>query len=189
MIEVGTGAVSGGTIVVDHSFTMLSSQGICTRITDGAPTDSSVDIDRDGWIIDNVGNNQLYHRSQSVWRALQNSIITVEAHTENDTLTLAESGSVHTNLGDSDGVDLKLPASATAGTYFTFSLQVAQTLDVVIDAAAGKFYINGTISTDDGGNDLKVTADDEGESITLMSDGAGGWFVTAVNGTWTVSQP
>jgi len=113
----------------------------------------------------------------------------VEAHAANDTLTNAESGSVHTNLGDTDGVDLKLPASAPAGTYFTFALQVAQTLDVVIHAAGGKFYDGGIISTDDGGNDLKITADDEGEAITLMCDGAGGWFVVDKVGTWTVSQP
>lgn len=115
---------------------------------------------------------------------------TVSAHTATtDVLTAAQSGSVHTNLGDANGSAVKLPAAAPAGVYFIFALQVAQTLDVVVGAAAEKFYIGGTISTDDGGNDLKVTADDEGESITLMSDGAGGWFVTASNGTWTVSQP
>lgn len=114
--------------------------------------------------------------------------IVVEAHTENDTLTLSESGSVHTNLGDSGAQTIKLPDSATAGIYFIFALQVAQAVNVEIHAAGGKFYHGGTISTDDGGSDLMITADDEGESITLMSDGADGWFVTAENGTWTVSQ-
>lgn len=64
------GAVSGGTIVVYHDFTMLSADGVCTRITDGAPTDSSVEIDRDGWIIVDVGNNALYWRSQSAWKSV-----------------------------------------------------------------------------------------------------------------------
>ena len=118
-----------------------------------------------------------------------NDVRVVTAHTGADTLTVAESGSIHTNLGDANGASCKLPADAPVGTYFTFSLQVAQAVDVIIGKAAGKFYIGGTISTDDGGNDLKVTADDEGESITLCCDGANGWFPLAINGTWTVSQP
>jgi len=118
-----------------------------------------------------------------------NIILAVEAHTTNDTLTLAESGSVHTNLGDTGAQTIKLPASATAGIYYTFALQVAQAVNVEIGESGGKFYHGGVISTDDTGNDLIITADDEGESITLMSDGAGGWFVTAEVGTWTVSQP
>jgi hypothetical protein len=115
--------------------------------------------------------------------------VSVTAHTGSDTLTVGSSGSVHTNLGDANGSSVKLPASAPAGTNFTFALQVAQAMDVIIHGAGGKFYDGGTISTDDGGGDMKITADDEGECLTLMSDGAGGWFVTAKVGTWTVSQP
>lgn len=113
----------------------------------------------------------------------------VEAHTENDTLTVAESGSIHTNLGDSGTQALKLPADAPAGTNFTFAIQVAQVQQIVIGKAAGKFYDGGTISTDDGGNDLYIAADDEGECITLCCDGANGWFVISKVGTWGVSQP
>ena len=63
-----TGAVTVGVMLAYHDFTMLSADGICTRITDGAPTDASVEIDRDGWIILDVGNNLLYGRSQSIWQ-------------------------------------------------------------------------------------------------------------------------
>ena len=42
---------------------------------------------------------------------------TVEAHTADDTLTVAESGSIHTNLGATATVTLTLPASAPAGTW------------------------------------------------------------------------
>ena len=122
-------------------------------------------------------------------KTLAGQSLVVEAHTENDTLTLAESGSVHTNLGDAGAQTIKLPASATVGTYFIFALQVAQAVNVEIGESGGKFYQAGVITTDDTGNDLIITADDEGESITLMSDGAAGWFVIAEAGTWTVSQP
>ncbi len=65
-----TGAVSGGTIVVYHSFTMLSADGLFTRVTDGAPTDSSVEIDADGWLICDVISETglLYARMQDAWR-------------------------------------------------------------------------------------------------------------------------
>jgi hypothetical protein len=59
---------SNGKGVIYHSFAVLSSEGICTRITDGAPSDSSVEIDRDGWLILDAGNNLLYGRSQSIWQ-------------------------------------------------------------------------------------------------------------------------
>ena len=64
-----TGAVTGGTFVAYHSFTMLSAEGICTRITDGAPNDSSVEVDRDGWILLDVGqaNGRLYWRANNAW--------------------------------------------------------------------------------------------------------------------------
>ncbi|KKL74362.1 hypothetical protein LCGC14_2065640 [marine sediment metagenome] len=65
-----TGDVSSGVVVSYHDFTMLSADGICTRVTDGAPSDSSVEIDRDGWIILDVGNNRLYWRSQSAWKSV-----------------------------------------------------------------------------------------------------------------------
>ncbi len=64
------GSASDVVYVAYHSFTMLSSEGVCTRITDGAPSDSSVEIDRDGWIILDVGNNRLYWRSQSAWKSV-----------------------------------------------------------------------------------------------------------------------
>jgi hypothetical protein len=116
-------------------------------------------------------------------------IYSVEAHTDDDTLTLSESGSVHTNLGDGGTQSLKLPADAPAGTFFIFAIQVAQEQRIVIGKAAGKFYDGGTISTDDGGNDMYISADDEGETLTLVCDGANGWFVTSKVGTWGVTQP
>lgn len=50
-----------------HDFTMLSADGICTRITDGAPDDDDVEIDRDGWIILDAANSRLYWRAGNGW--------------------------------------------------------------------------------------------------------------------------
>jgi hypothetical protein len=113
----------------------------------------------------------------------------VEAITTTNAILATESGSVFTNLGDADGATCTLPADAAAGTNFTFTLQAAAEFRVIVGKAASKFYAGGVISTDDGGNDLYISADDEGESITLCCDGANGWFPLAINGTWTVTQP
>jgi hypothetical protein len=102
----------------------------------------------------------------------------VEAHTGNDTLTAAESGSVHTNLGATGIVTLTLPASAPAGTVFTFAVQAAQQLRIEPGAA--------TIRDDSGQTAGKYkVADAIGESLTLIADSNGNWVTIAKNGTWT----
>ncbi len=102
----------------------------------------------------------------------------IEAHTGDDTLTAAESGSVHSNLGATATVTLTLPASASAGTVFTFAVQAAQELRVDPGTAvirddsgqtAGKYKAASTI----------------GASLTLVADSAGDWATIAKNGTWT----
>jgi len=112
----------------------------------------------------------------------------VENHTADDILTLAESGSIHTNYGDDGACTLTLPASATAGTTFKFVVGVAQELRVEVAAAAESFIANGTTTTDDGGGDLYLVADDEGEMATFVCVAAGKWLVDVV-GTWTATQP
>lgn len=102
----------------------------------------------------------------------------VEAHTGNDTLTAAESGSVHTNLGATGIVTLTLPASAPAGTVFTSAVQAAQQLRIEPGAA--------TICDDSGQTAGKYkVADAIGESLTLIADSNGNWVTIAKNGTWT----
>jgi hypothetical protein len=103
---------------------------------------------------------------------------TIEAHTGNDTLTAAESGSVHTNLGAAGTITLTLPASAPAGTVFTFAVQAAQQLRIEPEAA--------TIRDDSGQTAGKYkVADAIGESLTLTADSNGNWVTIAKNGTWT----
>ncbi len=102
----------------------------------------------------------------------------IEAHTADDTLTAAESGSVHTNLGATGTITLTLPASAPQGTVFTFAVQAAQELRIDPGTA--------TIRDDSGQTaDKYKSADAIGECLTLIADSNGDWVTIAKNGTWT----
>jgi len=103
---------------------------------------------------------------------------TVEAHTSDDTLTAAESGSVHSNLGATGTVTLSLPVSAPVGTEFAFAVQVAQELRVDPGSAAIR---------DDSGQtvDKYKSASVIGSSLCLVADSNGDWVTIAKNGTWT----
>jgi hypothetical protein len=103
---------------------------------------------------------------------------TIEAHTTDDTLTVAESGSVHTNLGASATVTLTLPASAPPGTVFSFAIQAAQQLRIDPGTA--------TIRDDSGQTaDKHKSANTIGASLTVIAESAGNWATIAKNGTWT----
>jgi hypothetical protein len=103
---------------------------------------------------------------------------TIEAHTNDDTLTAAESGSVHSNLGATGIVTLTLPASPPVGTAFTFAVQEAQELRVDPGTA--------TIRDDSGQTaDKYKAADAIGECLTVVADSNGDWVTIAKNGTWT----
>ncbi len=102
----------------------------------------------------------------------------LEAHTTDDTLIASESGSVHTNLGATGTVTLTLPASAEAGTIFSFAVQAAYELRIDPGTAA--------IKDDSGATaDKYKVADAIGECITLIADASGNWATIAKNGTWT----
>jgi len=103
---------------------------------------------------------------------------TIEAHTADDTLTVSESGSVHSNLGATGTVKLTLPASASSGTVFTFAVQAAQQLRIDPGTAAIR---------DDSGQtaDKYKYANTIGACITLVADSNGNWATIAKYGTWT----
>lgn len=102
----------------------------------------------------------------------------IVAHTADDTLTQSESGSVHTNLGATATVTLTLPASAEAGTIFSFSAQVAQELRIDPGTAA--------IRDDSGQSSNKYkSANTIGAALTVVADSNGDWATIAKNGTWT----
>ena len=102
----------------------------------------------------------------------------IEAHTADDTLTVDESGSIHSNLGAAGAVTLTLPASAPAGTVFTFAVQAAQQLRIDPGTA--------TIRDDNGQTaDKYKSAGAIGECLRLIADSNGDWVTIAKNGTWT----
>jgi len=113
--------------------------------------------------------------------AIRNPVKQVEAHTASDTLTAAESGTVHTNLGAGAAVTLTLPQTPAAGTFFDFVVMAAQELRVD-PGAGGGIYINGAKQADDS----YITANDEAESVRLVCDGNGDWVAVGMVGTWTV---
>lgn len=105
----------------------------------------------------------------------------VEAHTAGDTLTTAESGSVHSNKGASGAITLALPA-ATVGLEYFFYVGAAQELRIDpngtetislpstgVAGAAGKY----------------LTANAVGETVHLFCGEAGTWAVLGFTGTWT----
>ena len=102
----------------------------------------------------------------------------IEAHSSDDTLTAAESGSVHSNLGAAGTVTLTLPSSAAEGIIFTFAVQAAEELRIDPGTAAIR---------DDSGQtaDKYKSADAIGESLALIADENGDWATIAKNGTWT----
>ena len=102
----------------------------------------------------------------------------VQDHTANDTLTEAESGSVHTNRGASGTITLTLPASASEGTMFTFCVQAVGQLRVDPGTA--------TIRDDCGQTaDKYKWADAVGECLQLAADSSGDWITLAKRGTWS----
>ncbi len=103
---------------------------------------------------------------------------TIEAHTSNDMLTAAESGSVHSNLGAAATVTLTLPASPPAGTVFSFAVQAVQQLRIDPGTAAIR---------DDSGQtaDKYKSAGVVGACLTVIADANGDWATIAKNGTWT----
>lgn len=102
----------------------------------------------------------------------------IEAHTSDDTLTVAESGSIHSNLGATGPVALTLPASAPEGTAFTFAVQAGQELRIDPGTAAIRDNSGQTA-------DKYKAADTIGECLTIVADSNGDWVTIAKNGTWT----
>jgi len=108
-------------------------------------------------------------------------IIDVEHHTASDTLTTAENGTLHTNVGATGTITLTLPA-ATLGLNFRFYVGAAYELRIDpngtelmslpatgVPGAAGKYLV----------------ADLAGESLHLVCAVAGQWAVYGTVGTWT----
>ncbi len=62
-----SGDTTNVTFVTFHNFPMIGADGVCLKCFDGAPGDANVEIDRDGWLQLDVGNNLVYARSNATW--------------------------------------------------------------------------------------------------------------------------
>ncbi|MHC4116005.1 MAG: hypothetical protein ACYSWO_00715 [Planctomycetota bacterium] len=102
----------------------------------------------------------------------------IEAQTGDDTLTAAESGSVHSNLGAAATVTLILPASAAAGTTFSFAVQAAQELRINPGTAAIRDSSGQTAGK-------YKSASAIGACLSLVADTNSDWATIAKTGTWT----
>jgi hypothetical protein len=106
---------------------------------------------------------------------------TAEAHTADDTLGVAESGSIHTTFGATGTVVLTLPAAVVGLEYF-FQVGAAEVLQIEPDTGE-------TISLPSTGvaeaADDYITATIAGETVHLMCCEAGTWAVFGFTGTWT----
>lgn len=107
--------------------------------------------------------------------------ISVEAHTAGDTLTTAESGSLHTNTGASGTITIVLPP-ATVGLEYMFGLGAAQQLRIDPD---GTETISLPSTGVPGAAGKYLVADAIGETVRLVCAVAGNWNVYGYTGTWT----
>jgi len=102
----------------------------------------------------------------------------IEEHTANDTLLVAETGTVHSNLGATGTITLTLPASAPAGTKFAFAVQANEELRIEPGTAAIRDFVGQGVGK-------YKWADAIGECIMLVADSNGDWAVISKYGTWT----
>jgi len=104
----------------------------------------------------------------------------------NASLTPADAGAVL--IITAANLVISLPPTAP-GLHFTFVLAAgglsAGAGLAISPVAADKIMGNGFTSADNKDAILAGATDREGDSITLEGDGADGWYISAVTGTWT----
>lgn len=105
-----------------------------------------------------------------------------EDHTADDTLTVEESGSLHTNAGENGAMTLSLPA-ATVGLHYYFFVIAAQELRIDPDGTESIALPSTGVQSADG---KYLTADGPGEFLHLFCQTAGEWEVVNWGGTWGV---
>lgn len=111
----------------------------------------------------------------------QGDALVVEHHATGDTLTVRESGSLHTNVGAGAAIVLALPP-ATVGLEYLFCVGAVQELRIDPDGTE-------TISLPSTGVPMAtgkyLTANAIGETVHLVCAIAGSWAVMGYTGTWT----
>ena len=106
--------------------------------------------------------------------------LTVTAVTTTAAPTAADTSTIYTNEGDTDGATVTLPA-AVAGLRFSFYVQVGQTLTVTA-GAGDTIRIAGSVSAAAGSISSAVV----GSAVILHAINATEWVALSSVGTWTI---
>lgn len=105
----------------------------------------------------------------------------VEAHTANDTLTVSETGTWHTNTGASGAITFALPV-ATVGLRYGFAVGAAQELRIDPNGTETASLPSTGVP---GAAGAYLTANAVGENVEIACLIAGNWSVLSYTGTWT----
>ena len=141
-----------------------------------ASDDATLTFDPDGnsfvgYVQDVLAANEIVLRLETHGPA---GVSPVWHHTANFTLSAAQSGTVHTNLGAGGTITATLPQSPPKGTMFQFVCMADQAFQLE-PGAAGGIYIKGAKQADD----KYVSVTDIGDFIHLVADGNGDWVAVA----------
>jgi hypothetical protein len=99
-------------------------------------------------------------------------------HTVEIQLGHSQSGSVHTNKGATGSLRIPLPSFPAAGTKYTFV--VAEAFDFRIYPTGNKI-----LSEPNAVINKSLVSNTFGDSLTVVMNEDGNWYVTARFGTWT----
>jgi len=173
---------------------LASAQGTCKMVASGAVTAyADVYAAASGKITATVGRIHIGRALEAatadgdvieVLRCSAPALRTAEAHTADDTLTVAESGSIHTTVGATGTVTFTLPAAVVGLEYF-FQVGAAQELRIDPD---GTETIALPSTGVQGAAGKYLTANAAGETVHILCTTAGEWSVFGFTGTWTAES-
>jgi hypothetical protein len=124
-----------------------------------------------GYVKDVVAADEIVLRLDTTAPA---GLAPLQHHTANFSLTAAQSGTVHSNLGAAGAITATLPANPPAGTEFKFVCMTDLALRLA-PGPAGGIYIKGDKQADN----KYVSVTDIGDFVHLVADGNGDWVAVA----------
>ncbi len=99
-------------------------------------------------------------------------------HSKDESISLSDTGKIHTNRGSAGLITLLLPEKAPPGIEYTFAL--VENYELRIDPQSNKLFADSTTIDDKYYSSLYL-----GGLMRVCSDKNGDWIVIARYGTWT----
>ena len=190
-VEIGTIEEAALAIYDVRAVRLRTAQGSCKMVAATSFAVGATLYGAAGGMVDDVDNGNRIGIALEAATALNDvvevmrspgayalGVRSVEDHGAGDTLTAAESGSVHTS---SAAVTLELPP-ATVGLEFFFRVGAALALKIEPSGAESIALPSTGVQ---GVGDKWLTADADGETVHLLCDNAGEWSCYGYTGTWT----